>query len=149
MGPTDAIFHRQDPRLLPCRSCRGISPLPVCCPPQELSCQPSLHLGLRPPQGLAHVGGDHPGIRYKDQYHLDHGLKKETGHPRCRSLPAEDARHLTTNPICPGQVPHHHWPVVTRCQDHPPQVFEGGHHLQGEPIGAESPGSDLTLLLRR
>ena len=35
------------------------------------------------------------------------------------------------------KVPEHRRPVVFRRRDHPCQVSEGVHHLQGETIGAE------------
>ena len=44
--------------------------------------------------------------------------------------------------------PYHRWPVVVRLQAYPPQVLEGGHHIQGEPICAEFSRGDRPLLLR-
>ena len=35
-----------------------------------------LHLVLKPPQDLAHAGGDHPCFCVKNQHQLEHGLKK-------------------------------------------------------------------------
>ena len=90
MAPPDVFFHRQETRRLPCRRRPGVFPLPVRCPPRELYRKPFLQLGLKPPQGLSHVGGDHPGLRSKEKYRLYHGLKIESGHPKRRSIPAED-----------------------------------------------------------
>ena len=105
--------------------------------------------GSEAPQGLAHPGGYHPGLLSEERYCLNQVLKKESGHPRRRSLPAEDARHPTPNLPCLGQVLHQHWSVVAFCLDHLTQVFKGGHHLQCAPIRNEIPGGDFPLLLRR
>ena len=47
------------------------------------------------------------------------------------------------------EVPHYHCSVVIYLQNSPSQVSGGGHHIQGAPIGAEGPGGDLPLHLRR
>ena len=33
--------------------------------------------------------------------------------------------------------PHRRGPAIVRRQNHPPQLSEGVHHLQAEPIGSE------------
>ena len=96
------FLHRQEPHLLPWRRHLGVCPLSVRCPPREpshqpsrqLSRQPSRHLGLTPPLGLDHAGGDHPGLLSKEQHRLHHGLKKESGHPQRRPLPAEELLYI-------------------------------------------------------
>ena len=97
--------------------------------------------------GPSHVGGDHPGLRAEEQHRLQHGFKEEAVHPHLRPLTAEDSCHPLPHCPCSWQVTDHFRPVVVRCQDHLYQISEGGHHLQGAPIGAECPGGDLPLLL--
>ena len=138
LPPPNIILHCQESHLLPCRRCRGVSPPPVPCPPRDTSHHPYHHLVLNPPQGLDHAGGDHPGLCSEEKYRLDHSLKKEAGHPRCCYLPDEDMQHPTPNLPCPGHFLHHLRPIIVCRIYQPPQVFEGGHHIQGAPIGAES-----------
>ena len=120
LDPPDVFLHRQETRRLPYRLRRGVFPCNVRCYMWELSCQPSRHLGLKPPQGLSHVGSEHPGLPSEDQYCLFHSLKKESGHPRRRSLLAEDVQHPTPQRLRPVQVPHHLRAVIVSRRYHPP-----------------------------
>ena len=120
MVPPDVFLHRQETRRLHYRCRRGVFPCPVCFPPRDLSRQLSRHLDLKPPQGRAHAVRDHPGPRSEDQHRLYHVLKKEAGHPRRRSLPAEYPQNPPTRSLCPGQDPHHRRLVFVCRQYHPP-----------------------------
>ena len=74
-------------------------------------------------------------------------LKKSGYLQRC-PLPAKNP--LQPPPHCPRlfQVSDYCRPIIFRCLDHTPQVFEIGHHLKGASIHTEFPGCDLPLLLR-
>ena len=92
--------------------------------------------------------GEHPGLQAKDQNRLHYSFEKEAGHPQRCALPADDLSHPILYRPLPGQVPYHHQPVIVCHRYHLSQVTEGGHHIQGDPIGAEIPGGDIPLLLR-
>ena len=103
LATPDVFLHRQETRRFPYRLRRGVFPCTARCSMRELSRQPSRHLGLNPPQGPSRAGSEHPGLPYENHYCLFHGLKKESGHPKCRSLLAEDMQDLTPQRLFPVQ----------------------------------------------
>ena len=144
----NVLLHRLEPLLLPLRCRRGVLPLTVSFLLREPPHHPPHQLVLEPPQETTHAGDDHPGLQFEYQHRLHHGFKEKYGHQRLRPLSDEDSHHTLPHCPHPWQINDHHRPVVVRHQDHLPQVSEGGHHLQGEPIDNECPGGDRLLLVR-
>ena len=144
----NVLIHRLELRLIPCRRRRCVPPLPVKFLPREPPISRLATWSWNPPTALSVRGANTQVSDLKSNTACTTALKKK---PENRgSAPSllmiliiifhtaltRDKLLNTT-----GQL------SSTNRRYHPSHVSEGGHHLQGAPIGAEFPGVDLPLLL--
>ena len=127
-------LHLFKPLILHCRLQWGVLPTYVQKSTGVPSCNPSVYLVLKSPQGPSHAGGRHPHIRSENKYCLNHYLEEHPRQPRVVPLPSQYFRQLRLSLPCLPLVPRHGRPVIIQGLQDPTNVFEQCYRVQWPSI---------------